>query len=88
MSVVPVSQVELVRERKGFERVISQRSWHQVLDQEKRLIAAVNEASEDSAKDMASLLSEMRTVVALYRDLIDQCAVRVERAVSSESSMR
>ena len=78
MSVVPVSQFELVRQRKSFQRFIADQSWHEVLDQESRLIAAVNKASHDSEKDMASLLAEMCTVIGVYRDLIDKCSVRID----------
>ena len=84
MSVVPVSQFQLVRERKNFERVIAKKSWHQVVDQEQRLIAAVNEAGDDCDKDLASLIAEMRTVISVYRDLIDQCSIRVDDAKSAE----
>ena len=87
MSVVPVSQFELVRERKSFERVIEDRSWHELFDQEKKLITAVNRASEDSEKDLASLLTEMRTVVAVYRDLIDRCSMSIDAGVVGDKTL-
>lgn len=78
MSLIPETQIALMRERKQFEKTCDQRDWSEVCEREKQLIGAVNDAFTDSEKDLGLLLKEMKTVVAAYRELLDVCVTATE----------
>lgn len=88
MSLIPETQMTLMRERKQFERVFGQRNWSSVCEQEKQLVGAVNDAFTDSEKDLGLLLKEMKAVVAVYRELLDVCVTATEHSVAEFDSFR
>ncbi len=88
MSLIPETQMALMRERKQFEKAFDLRNWSDVCEQEKQLVSAVNEAFTDSEKDLGLLLKEMKTVVAVYRELLDVCVTATEQELVEFDSIR
>lgn len=86
MSVIPSTQLRLVRERKQFKRLIDEQCWNQLLEKDRELMAAVSDASEDPDRDLHSLLSEMKAVVSNYRDLLDSYSETVNGYVAGDAS--
>jgi isocitrate/isopropylmalate dehydrogenase len=78
MTIIPHTQMVLGRERKQLGGALANRDWAAVKQGDADLMAALSQATDDPNKDMATLLRELREVVALYRDIINQCDVSVQ----------
>lgn len=73
MVVVPPSQLELCRQRKRMSTALEQRDWAAVKRLDSALVEGVASAAGDPERDLSTLLNEMRLVVALYRNLLQNC---------------
>lgn len=71
--LVPFSQLQLCRQRKSLSDALASRDWDSIKRLDQSLIDSVNSAADDPGRDMATLLKELKVVVGLYRDIIQQC---------------
>ncbi len=84
MSVIPSTQLRLARERRQFKRLVDEQCWDKLLQQDRELMKAVSSASEDPERDLELLLSEMKTVVSNYRNLLDSCSQQIQRYATGD----
>lgn len=73
MAVIPETQLQLVRQRRELQRAFDRRDWVRVKAMDTELLNALSIADDDSNKDPATLLNELRQVVGLYRSIVDEC---------------
>ncbi len=78
MAVIPSTQLRLVRERRQFKRLVDEQCWEKLLEQDGDLMVAVSNAALDPDRDLAALLSEMKSVVSDYRSLLDACTQQMQ----------
>jgi hypothetical protein len=73
MSVVPVSQLSLSRQRKAMSEALNENSWQSMAEIDKQLAGALAQAVEDPEKDMKVLLGELGNIVKLYKGVVLAC---------------
>lgn len=81
MAIIPHTQMVLGRERKQLSGALATGDWSAVKQGDARLMAALSQATDDPGKDMSALLRELREVVGLYRDILDECDRRAKALV-------
>lgn len=84
MAIIPHTQMVLGRERKQLNTALATGDWSAVKRGDTRLMAALSRATDDPGKDMSALLKELREVVGLYRDILNQCDHRVQALAHRE----
>ncbi|MBB3168432.1 hypothetical protein [Simiduia aestuariiviva] len=70
MSLVPHSQLRLVRIRKALEGALAAQEWDRLRQLDVDLMAALDQASDDPNRHPETLLSELAVIVDLYKDLV------------------
>lgn len=70
MALVPHSQWRLARMRKALEGALAEQDWQKIKLFDASLMQALNDASEDPARDSKCLMSELNAIVLLYKDLV------------------
>lgn len=73
MSVIPSSQLSLMRKRRQLKELMEAGQWDQVLKLESDLFAEVDIAAQDPERAPRELLSELGSVIRVYRELSDLC---------------
>jgi hypothetical protein len=75
MSVVPKSQLSLMRKRKEFTNLMETGQWEKLIDSESELFAEVDLAVSDKDRSSKELLKELGSVVKTYKELSKHCAL-------------
>ncbi|UTA49477.1 hypothetical protein L1F30_08050 [Simiduia sp. 21SJ11W-1] len=70
MSLVPHSQLRLVRVRKALEAALAAQDWQQLRSLDIELMEALDAASDDPARHPETLLTELAVIVDLYKDVV------------------
>lgn len=73
MAVIPESHLNLVRKRKEFQQLLNYCQWQDITSQEKQLFGLINKAVEDPARSPKELLTELGSVISLYKELSILC---------------
>ncbi len=73
MSVIPCSQVELMRIRREVNDALQNRDWYRVKDADLSLGLRLHKAATDPQRNPTALLREVQEIVHLYRQLVDAC---------------
>lgn len=74
MSVVPPSQLSLMRKRQKMKELIKSGHWSELIGMEAELFAEIDTAINDPCRSSRELLNELGSVVRVYRELSDICA--------------
>ena len=82
MAVIPTSQFELCRQRRQLNAALDSGEWESVGALDKALIELVNKAADDPDRNLPELLKELRSVVLLYKDMLQQCDGSLDEVVS------
>lgn len=80
-TVIPTSQLKLGRQRRSLRDALSQRDWASVKVLDESLMQSLRQASSDPNRDLSSLIKELKVVVTLYRDILNECDDVVKTAV-------
>lgn len=73
MSVIPRSQLSLMRKRRELKQLMDAGEWQRILQLESDLFAEIDMAVQDSNRSPQDLLKELGQVIRLYRELSDAC---------------
>ena len=73
MSLVPVSQVSLMRKRRELKQLMQEGRWDEVIRLEAELFAEIDAAAQDPARSAKDLLKELGSVIRVYRELSELC---------------
>jgi hypothetical protein len=71
--IVPASQMVLMRKRKELYQLMEESKWDEVSAMEKQLFNDINEAVKDPQRSPKELLSELSSVIGLYKELSALC---------------
>ena len=82
MAVIPSSQLELCRQRRHLTSALANGEWQAIAALDRRLVERVNEATDDPDRNLPALLKELRLVVEVYRDMLQQCDVSLDEVVN------
>lgn len=75
MSVIPVSQLSLMRKRRELNDLIKVGDLQKIIEVEADLFNEIDTAVQDSERSPKALLNELGQVVKLYRQLSDLCCI-------------
>ena len=81
MAVIPQSQVALCRQRRHMADALDRLDWEAVKSSDVELINAVDLAADDPQRDLGELLQELKAVVGLYKQVLNQCELDVRLKV-------
>jgi len=70
MSVVPVTQLSLSRQRKAMSDALDDHSWESIAGIDNALSSALDAAVADPEKDMKVLLSELGEILKVYKQVV------------------
>ena len=73
MSVIPASQIVLMRKRKQLHVLMQERRWDEVAQIEAELFEDIKLATQDPQRSPKQLLAELGSVIRVYRELSDLC---------------
>ena len=73
MSVIPNSQLSLMRKRRQLKDYMEKGEWSKVVQLESELFAEIDLAAQDPKRSPKALLSELGGVIRLYRELSELC---------------
>ncbi|MBX2808795.1 MAG: hypothetical protein KTR20_09210 [Cellvibrionaceae bacterium] len=73
MSVIPMTQVALVRKRRELTQSLQTQDWQHLLRLERELLPLIDGAMADLHRSPIELLKELGRVIALYRQLAQLC---------------
>ncbi len=73
MAVIPESHVNLMRKRKEFQRLVNHCCWQDIPAMERQLFDYINNAVEAPSRSPRELLSELSTVISVYKELSILC---------------
>ena len=73
MSVIPSSQLSLMRKRRQLNELVQSGQWDQILELESDLFAEIDFAVQDPHRSPKELLAELGSVIRIYRELSDLC---------------
>jgi|GEM_PF-3770326 len=79
MAVIPSSHMQLVRARHKLSRALESQDWTVIGQLDKHLGEALTKAAEDPSRDALCLMSELKDIIGLYRDLIEGCQQKVSK---------
>ncbi len=80
MTVVPASQMILMRKRKQLCQLIKEQRWSEVSDVEQQLFHDINRAAEDPSRSPKELLAELGAVITVYKELSILCRLYSHQA--------
>ena len=75
MSVIPKSQLALMRKRRQLKALVESGQWEKVIEVEADLFVEIDSAVNDSNRSPQELLKELGQVISLYRELSDLCCM-------------
>jgi hypothetical protein len=70
MTLVPVSQTNLVRARREMEKFFEMGDWQAVRDWDQLLATQLNQAFDDPERDHRMLLGELSKILGLYSEMV------------------
>lgn len=73
MSVVPASQLSLMRKRKQFEELLQQKKWQDVAALEAEFYQGIRTAVNDKERSAKELLTELNHIIRVYKELALLC---------------
>ena len=73
MVVIPESQLALMRKRRQLKQLMAAGDWSQVLELEADLFTEIDTAVKDPQRSPKELLTELGSVIRVYRELSDLC---------------
>ncbi|MGH1487426.1 MAG: hypothetical protein ACRBCI_14525 [Cellvibrionaceae bacterium] len=73
MSVIPSSQLSLMRKRRQLKELMEAGQWDKVLELESDLFTEIDIAAQDPQRSPKELLSELGSVIRVYRELSGMC---------------
>jgi hypothetical protein len=73
MSLIPSSQLSLMRKRRQLKELMEAGQWSEVLELESDLFTEIDLAAQDPQRSPKELLSELGSVIRVYRELSDIC---------------
>jgi hypothetical protein len=79
MTVIPASQLSLMRKHRELKRSVDECQWHKLLKLEADLCLEINAAVTDPARSPKALMTELGGVIKLYREMSDICATRLQQ---------
>lgn len=79
MSVVPASQMVLMRKRKQLHQLMKEHKWDEIAQIEKELYRDINKAVEDQQRSPKELLGELGSVIAVYKELSTLCRLHSKK---------
>lgn len=77
--IVPASQLALMRKRKELHELMKENRWDEVSAMEKQLFNDINHAVQDAQRSPKELLSELGSVIAVYKELSALCRLYGQR---------
>lgn len=75
MSVIPTSQLSLMRKRRELKKLMESGQWTKIIETESDLFTEIDVAVQDPKRSSKELLSELGQVIKLYRELSDICCI-------------
>lgn len=72
-TVIPASQLVLMRKRRELHQLIKAHRWEDVSKIERELFHDINMAAEDPKRSPKELLAELSSVISLYKELSALC---------------
>ncbi len=84
MPVVPVSQLSLMRKRRQLRELMESGQWDQLLEMESELFSQINLAVSDPERSSRELLSELGSIIRLYRELSECCSLYGTQHINDE----
>ncbi len=75
MPVVPASQLSLMRKRRELKGLMESGEWEKLLEVEADLFTEIDTAVRDPERSSKELLTELGSVIRLYRELSDLCCL-------------
>lgn len=73
MSIVPPSQLSLMRKRRELKEHMEAGNWNKLLELESELFADIDIAARDPERSPKALLSELGKTIGVYRQLSNLC---------------
>jgi len=73
MSVIPMSQLSLMRKRRELKALIESCEWQKIKTVEADLFVEIDSAVQDDSRAPKELLNELGQVISLYKELSDLC---------------
>lgn len=73
MSIIPSSQLSLMRKRRKLKTLMEAGEWSKVIELESELFSEIDTATQDPDRSPKELLSELGSVIRVYRELSDLC---------------
>ena len=73
MSVIPPTQLSLMRKRRQLKTLMESGRWHELLEIEADLCTEIDTAVNDPQRSSKELLKELGSVIRVYRELSDLC---------------
>ncbi len=73
MSVIPVTQLALMRKRREIKQSLHNQDWKDILRLESELFPLIDSAIDDLHRSPVELLKELGRLIAVYRELSDKC---------------
>lgn len=70
MSVIPASQVALIRARRALNQAFLEADWEAVREWDARLAEQLNVSFADENRDTQTLVEEMEKILALYAKMV------------------
>lgn len=71
--IVPASQMVLMRKRKELCRLVEAHKWSEVSAMERELFNDINKAVQDPNRSPKELLTELGSVISVYKELSALC---------------
>jgi hypothetical protein len=75
MSVIPPTQLSLMRKRRQLKTLMESGHWNELLDIEVDLFTEIDTAVNDPQRSSKELLKELASVIRVYRELSDLCYI-------------
>jgi len=75
MSVIPMSQLSLMRKRRELKELMEAGQWQKILVIEADLFTEIDMAVKDAERSPKELLNELGEVVKLYKELSSLCCI-------------
>ncbi|MFT6388331.1 MAG: hypothetical protein ACJAUP_001711 [Cellvibrionaceae bacterium] len=75
MSVIPMSQLSLMRVRRELKQLMGSGKWQKIIAIEADLFIEMDSAVQDAERSPKELLNELGQVVNLYKELSNLCCI-------------
>ncbi len=82
--IIPASQMVLMRKRKQMHRLMAEKRWDEVSLIEGQLFRDINLAVNDPERSPKELLSELGSVIHVYKELSMLCRLYSKKLIQQE----